>query len=584
MALRGHVVVSYDVIISGAGPVGLFLACELRAHGVRTVVVERRATIDPTLKAGAVSGRGADILTRRGVVELLGDLPTIADLMAGRKPGAGSLQAKAADRGPMPRGHFAGLWVLRGGSVATSALVMAPQQRIEEALEQRAVALGAEIRRGHAVTGLDQDSSGVTVAVEGPDGPYDLRAGWLVGCDGGRSAVRKAAGFAFPGLDGIITGHQAIADFDEPDFFPRGWHRTEHGLMVHGPMPQRVLTVEFDGPPADRDAPITREELQASVRRVSGTDVTITAVHSVTRFTDNTRQASTYREGRVLLAGDAAHVHPPFGGQGLHLGLADAINLGWKLAATVRGWAPEGLLDTYTTERHPVGERVLHNTRAQVALLQPGPRVDALRDIFTALAETPEANRLLTDLMAELDVRYEASGDHALAGLYCPDLALKTAAGATSVDSLSREGRGLLLDLTNRADVRETVRPWADRVDVVTGVAEVAASESAAATGGGTAGGGTAGGGTAGASGTPGVSGTAGASGTPGVSGTAGAGSTAGAGGDPIADTGGGTVLADAILIRPDGHVAWAGGNVSELRDAVRRWFGAAPRLGATSG
>jgi len=537
--LKGRVAVPYDVVISGAGPVGLFLACELRAHGVRTVVVERRAAIDPTLKAGAVSGRGADILVRRGVVELLGDLPSIADLLGGRKPGAGSLQARTGGRGPMPRGHFAGLWILRGGSVATSALVLAPQQRIEEALEQRAVSLGSSIRRGHAVTGLSQDSSGVTVAVEGPDGPYDLRAGWLVGCDGGRSAVRKAAGFAFPGLDGVITGHQAIADFDDPDFFPMGWHRTEHGLMVRGPMPQRVLTVEFDGPPADRDTPITREELQASVRRVSGTDVTITAVHSATRFTDNTRQAPTYRDGRVLLAGDAAHVHPPFGGQGLHLGLADAINLGWKLAATVRGWAPEGLLDTYTAERHPVGERVLHNTRAQVALLQPGPRVDALRDIFTELAETSEANRLLTDLMGELDVRYEASGDHALAGLYCSDLALRTAAGTTSVGSLSREGRGLLLDLADRADVRAAVRRWADRVDIVTGVAETATRENTPDAG----------------------------------DRTAEAGGTYGAGKDPVAD---------AILIRPDGHVAWAGGDVSGLRDAVRRWFGAMPEPGAS--
>jgi 2-polyprenyl-6-methoxyphenol hydroxylase-like FAD-dependent oxidoreductase len=553
--------VSYDVVISGAGPVGLFLACELRALGVRTVVLERRTAVDPTLKAGAVSGRGADILTRRGVVELLGDLPTIADLMGARKPGAGSLQAKTAGRGPLPKGHFAGLWILRGGSVATTALVMAPQQRIEEALEQRAFSLGAEIRRGHTVTGLGQDAAGVTVRAEGPDGPYDLRAGWLVGCDGGRSPVRKAAGFAFPGLDGIITGHQAIADFDDPDFFPMGWHRTERGLMVRGPMPQRVLTVEFDGPPADRDSPITREELQASVRRVSGTEVTITAVHSATRFTDNTRQATTYRTGRVLLAGDAAHVHPPFGGQGLHLGLGDAINLAWKLAATVHGWAPEGLLDTYTTERHPVGERVLHNTRAQVALLQPGPRVDALRDIFTALAETTEANRLLTDLMGELDVRYEASGDHPLAGLYCPDLALRTTAGPVSVGSLSRDGRGLLLDLADRADVRATARPWADRVDVVTGAIE----------GGADAAGGTAGGdSTAGADRTNEARSTVGAGELPIAGDGVGAGGVIGAGGA-------GAAPADAILIRPDGHVAWAGGDVSGLREAVARWFGAAP-------
>ena len=489
----------FDVVISGAGPVGLFLACELGSYGIRTLVVERRTTIDPTLKAGAVSGRGADILTRRGIVDLLGDLPSVADLMGGRKPGTGSLQAAG---GRMPQGHFAGLWILRGGSAPTS-LVLAPQQRIEEALEKRAVSLGVSIRRGHVFSGLEPDSSGVTVTITGPDGPYSLRTGWLVGCDGGRSPVRKAAGFDFPGLDGIITGHQALADFDDPDFFPLGWHRTPQGLMVHGPSPQRVLTVEFDGPPVSRE--VSLEELQASVRRVSGTSVTLTAVHSVTRFTDNTRQASSYRIGRVLLAGDAAHVHPPFGGQGLHLGVGDAVNLGWKLAATVRGWAPDGLLDTYSAERHPVAERVLHNTRAQVALLRPGPRVDALRDIFTMLAETPEANRLLTDLMTELDVRYEAVGEHPLAGSYCPDLSVKTAAGPVEVSTLSRSGRALLLDLADRADVRDAVRPWAERIEVVTGTAE-----------------------------------------------------------DPT----------DAILVRPDGHVAWAGEDVTALRAAAHRWFG----------
>jgi 2-polyprenyl-6-methoxyphenol hydroxylase-like FAD-dependent oxidoreductase len=501
---------TYDVVISGAGPIGLFLACELRAHGVRTVVLERRSEIDPTLKAGAVSGRGADILTRRGVADLLGPLPTIADLMGGKKPGGDGPQARTAP-GSMPKGHFAGLWILRGGSSSSTGLIFAPQQRIEEVLEKRAVELGAEVRRGHNVVGLDQDDSGVTIAVEGTGGPYDLHTEWLVGCDGGRSAVRKMAGFAFPGLDGIMTGYQAIADFDDPDFFPMGWHRTEHGMIARGPMPKRVLTVEFDGPPADRDAPITREELQESVRRVSGTDVTITAVHSVTRFTDNTRQAPTYRLGRVLLAGDAAHVHPPFGGQGLHLGLGDAVNLGWKLAASVRGWAPEGLLDTYSAERHPAAERVLHNTRAQMALMRPGPRVDALRDIFTALAETPEANRLLSDLMGALDVRYEASGDHPLAGLYCPDFTLKTALGETRVEELSRGGRGLLLDLADRADVRDAVRPWADRIEAVTGATETPAD------------------------------------------------------------------AADAVLVRPDGHVAWAGEDVGGLREAVRRWFGEAP-------
>ncbi|GAB3957636.1 FAD-dependent monooxygenase [Actinoallomurus acanthiterrae] len=499
---------SYDVVIVGAGPIGLFLACELRLQGVRAVVLERRTEIDPTVKAGGITGRGADTLIRRGVVELLGDLPSIAELTGGRKPGAGSLQTKTATAGSPLRGHFAGLWILRGGTTPAEAPIIAGQQVIEAALEKRAIELGADVRRGHALTGLDQDGTGVTIAVEGPDEPYELRAGWLVGCDGGRSAVRKLTGFAFPGDDGVITGHQALVEVDDPDFFPRGWHRTEHGLLARGPMPQRVLAVEFDGPPVDRSAPITQEELQASLRRLSGTDVTVTAVHSATRFTDNTRQAETYRAGRVLLAGDAAHVHPPFGGQGLALGLGDAVNLGWKLAAQVAGWAPDGLLDTYTTERHPAAARVLHNTRAQVALLAPGPRVDALRDIFTTLASTDEANRLLTDLMADLDLRYEVGVDHPLAGRYCPDLPLTVAGAATSVAELSRSGRPLLLDLDGRADVRDVAGPWADRVETVTGRTEEAP--------------------------------------------------------------------APAVLVRPDGYVAWAGEDADGLRHACARWFGAA--------
>ncbi|GAA4640297.1 FAD-dependent monooxygenase [Actinoallomurus vinaceus] len=499
---------SYDVAIVGGGPVGLFLACELRLHGVRTVVLEQRTEIDQTIKAGGVTGRGADILTRRNVVELLGDLPTFADLMGGRKLGDKSLQAQTAKGGGPLLGHFAGLWILRGGSYSGGAPILTPQQALESALEKHAAELGVAVRRGHALTRLDQDDHGVALTVEGPEGPYELRVGWLVGCDGGRSAVRKMTGFAFPGLDGVTTGHQALADFDEPDFFPFGWQRTAHGMLVRGPVPQRVMTLEFDGPPVDRSAPVTREELQASVRRLSGTDVTVTAVHSATRFTDNTRQADTYRIGRVLLAGDAAHVHPPFGGQGLALGFGDAVNLGWKLAAEVAGRAPDGLLDTYTTERHPAAARVLHNTRAQVALLAPGPRVDALRDVFTALAETTEANRLLTDLMGDRDLRYEVDVDHPLAGRFCPDLPLTVSGTATSVAALSRAGRPLLLDLDSR--LRDAVRPWADRIEVVTARTDEAP--------------------------------------------------------------------APAVLVRPDGYVAWAGEDADGLERACARWFGSPVR------
>ncbi|GAA0347263.1 FAD-dependent monooxygenase [Actinoallomurus spadix] len=501
---------SYDVAIVGGGPVGLFLACELRLHGVRTVVLERRTEIDQTIKAGGVTGRGADILARRNVVDLLGDLPD-AGLMRPRPVGDGSVPGAARSKAPVV-GHFAGLWILRGGAHSGGARsggapLLVPQQVLESALEKHATEVGAVVRRGHALTRLDQDDHGVVLTVEGPEGPYELRAGWLVGCDGGRSAIRKMTGIAFPGLDGVTTGYQALAEFDDPDFFPFGWHRTAHGMMARGPLRERVLTVEFDGPPVDRSAPVSREELQASVRRQSGTEVTITTVHTATRFTDNTRQADTYRIGRVLLAGDAAHVHPPFGGQGLALGLGDAVNLGWKLAAEVAGWAPDGLLDTYLTERHPAAARVLHTTRAQVALMAPGPRVDALRDVFAALAETDEANRLLTDLMSDRDLRYEVDVEHRLAGRYCPDLPLTVHGTATSVAALSPSGRPLLLDLDDHTGVRDAVRPWADRIEVVR-----ARSDDAPAA---------------------------------------------------------------AMLVRPDGYVAWAGEDVGGLREACARWFGA---------
>lgn len=487
-----------DVIVNGGGPVGLMLACELRLRDVSVTVLEAKTEIDPTIKAGAVSGRGADLLERRGLTETLTDLGATTMAHLAKKLGAGSLQAKTGR--PGVTGHFAGLFILREGSQPGGVPLIVSQQILEQALTERAVALGVDLRRGHTLTGFTDD---ITVSVTGPDGPYELAGRWLAGCDGGRSLVRKTAGFTFPGLDGIMTGHQAIVEFDDPDFFPFGWHRVEHGLLVRGPVPGRVMTVEFDGPPADRDAPITRAELQASVRRLSGTDVTITRVESVTRFTDNTRQAETYRKGRVLLAGDAAHIHPPFGGQGLNLGLGDAANLGWKLALCVRGQASSELLDTYTTERHPVAADTLHNTRAQVALLRPGPHVDALRDIFGMLADTDEANRALTDLMGDLAVRY-APGDHPLTGTHCPDLALKTADGDTRVAELARTGRALLLDLTDDPALRSAVSPWTDRVDIVTG--------------------------------------------------------------QSTHDT--------AILVRPDGYVAWAGTDLEGLRSAATHWFG----------
>ena len=231
-----------------------------------------------------------------------------------------------------------------------------------------------------------------------------------MGCDGGRSTVRKLAGFDFPGTEPEIDAHQAMVEMEGSEALGTGWHATATGVYAHGPVPGRVLTVEFGGVPADRDGAITAEELQASIRNVSGTEVVVTGVKTATRFTDNARQATTYRLGRVLLAGDAAHVHSPFGGQGLNLGIGDAANLGWKLAATVLGWAPEGLLDTYTTERHPIGAWVLDWTRAQVALMRPDPRARALREVVTDLTRTVTGTTYFAKKISGVWQRYDLHG------------------------------------------------------------------------------------------------------------------------------------------------------------------------------
>ncbi|MEV5297330.1 FAD-dependent monooxygenase [Amycolatopsis methanolica] len=237
-------------------------------------------------------------------------------------------------------------------------LQLVGQQTVEKVLEEHATGLGAVVRRGAEVTGFEADDEGVTVFVGGER----VRAGWLIGCDGGRSLVRKLAGFDFPGTDPEITGRQA-----------------------------------------------------------SGVDVTVRSIHSATRFTDNARQATTYRRGRVLLAGDAAHVHSPFGGQGLNLGIGDAVNLGWKRAATVRGDAPDGLLDTYPVERHPIGEWVLEWTRAQIAAMRPDPHAKALRSVLTDLLTTGDGATYLAKKLSGVPHRYPVDSDHDLAGKSAPD-------------------------------------------------------------------------------------------------------------------------------------------------------------------
>ncbi|QNP73015.1 FAD-dependent monooxygenase [Streptomyces roseirectus] len=295
--------------------------------------------------------------------------------------------------------------------------------------------------------------------------PRTVRAAWLVGCDGGRSTVRKLAGFDFPGTPPEITGYQAVADMTGTEELASGWNTTATGTYAYGPMPGRILTVEFDGPPADRTSPVTAEELQGSVRRVTGAPVTVGKVRTVTRFTDNCRQASDYRKGRVLLAGDAAHVHSPFGGQGLNLGIGDAVNLGWKLAAVVRGWAPPGLLDSYTAERHPIGAWVLEWTRAQIALMRPESHARALRAVVTDLTRTVDGTTHLVKRISGVWQRYDLPGDHPLVGASAPDLELSD--GTHLADHL-HGARGLLLDLTGDPKLRARAEGYGDRVTVLT--------------------------------------------------------------------------------------------------------------------
>jgi 2-polyprenyl-6-methoxyphenol hydroxylase-like FAD-dependent oxidoreductase len=449
---------SYDVIISGAGPTGLMLACELRLHGVSVLVLERLAEPDPTIKAGSLNVPTVEAFYRRGL------LPRLA---AAQEENMSVFRAFMKGRGPAtppPRfaGHFAALSLFADnldesdpellGHGPVDEVGFVSQQQVEAILAERAAELGVEVRRGVSVTGFDTGDTDVTVHAGG----QTFTAGWLVGCDGGRSVVRKLAGFEFPGTPPEITGHQAIVEMAGADQLSRGWTTTPTGIYAHGPQPGRILTVEFDGPPDDRDAPITPEELEKSIRVVSGVDVTVTAVHSATRFTDNARQASTYRLGRVLLAGDAAHVHSPFGGQGLNLGIGDAVNLGWKLAAVVQGRLPESLLDTYTTERHPIGAWVLDWTRAQIALMRPDSHARALRNVVADLCDTTTGTTYFVKKISGVWQHYDLPGDHPLIGRSAPDLVF--ADGSRLADHL-HAGKGLLLDSSTEDSLRCAEQP-----------------------------------------------------------------------------------------------------------------------------
>ncbi len=540
----------HQVAVVGAGPTGLLVATELATAGVSVVVLDRREVPDTTIKAGSINVATAEILDRRGLrpaaqaaqQRFVGELKAFAAANGTTLPPVGGRPA-AGGRPAFPGvGHFAGLFfrpdLLDQDDPAIAAhagaggSTMVRQSEVEELLLTHLAGLGVQVVRGVEMTGMDPlfDEVGVEVGwcLSTSRGP--VQVGWVVGADGGRSSIRRLVGIDFVGTDAEITGYQAIADLEGTEGLGRGWHHTPTGVYSLGPIPGRILTVQFTGTPdrALRDQPVSAEELQASIRLVTGQDVTVRALHgAATRWTDNARQAITYRAGRVLLAGDAAHVHSPFSGQGLNLGAGDATNLGWKLAATVNGWAPEGLLDTYTAERHPIGAQVLDWTRAQVALMRGDDKTAQLRrvvqeDLLSSTATTTRLVRTTSGIAQCYDLGSDAAAtsQHPLTGHLVGDTPL---ADGSRLAEHFHTGRFVLLDRLGGV-LTSAAAGWGQRVQAV--------AEGAAAAG------------------------------SP----------------DAYRDTTG-------LLIRPDGVIAWASGTtdpdkaVAGLSAALHRWAGASTEV-----
>ncbi|MGH3232550.1 MAG: rifampin monooxygenase [Streptosporangiaceae bacterium] len=471
-----------DVIIAGGGPTGMMLAGELRLHGVQVLVLEKEAEPAGYVRALGLHVRSIEVMDQRGLLERF--------LAHGQQYPLG--------------GFFAGIDKPSPGRLDTAHpyVLGIPQTTTDRLLAERATELGAEIRRGCELAGLSQDDHGVTAELA--DGTQ-LRSRYLLGCDGGRSTVRKLLGVGFPGEPSrveTLLGEMEVAVPPETLAAVVAEVRKTQKRFGAAPFGEGVyrVVVPAEGVAGGRSAPPALEEFKQQLRAFAGTDFGVHSPRWLSRFGDATRLAERYRTGRVLLAGDAAHVHPPTGGQGLNLGIQDAFNLGWKLAAEVGGWAPEGLLDSYHTERHPVAADVLNNTRAQMELLstEPGPR--AVRRLVSELMDFEEVNRYLIEKITAIGVRYDFGEGHELLGRRLRDVGLKRA----RLYGLMHGGRGVLLDQADRL----SVAGWADRVDHVVDVSE--------------------------------------------------------------------ELDVPAVLLRPDGHVAWAGDNQQDLLHQLPRWFGAA--------
>ena len=474
----------YDVIIAGAGPVGLFLACELRLAKLSVLVLEQLEDPHSPLKRLPFGMRGLwgpsiETFYRRGLLEQIASQPRADDRAPGQ-PRPGSTASGAERRGPA--GHFAGIqfdyrnidssrWTYRLPGPADTQLG-AEMEHLERVLAAHALSVSVEILRGHRVEGLEGFGANVaTDEVTVHAGGQRFRGRFVVGCDGGRSTVRKHGGFEFVGTEPEFTGYSVQVEIAAADtaLLPLGRHYTPTGMYTQW-QPGVIAMADFDGGASHRIQPLTREHVQSVLRRVSCTEVTLNALNLAATWTDRSKQATTYRQGRVLLAGDAAHIHSPLGGQGLNLGLGDAMNLGWKLAATIRGDAPDGLLDSYTTERHPVGARILDWTRAQVALMRPSSR--ALQAVLRDLIDTRDGATYFAERVWGVSLRYDLGDEHPdkhadqhpLTGRSCPDFELED---GTTLGTLLRDGNGLLLDFDRQPSLQALDSLWGDRVRYV---------------------------------------------------------------------------------------------------------------------